>query len=46
VSGNQSKTDSIQKKEETQGHFQAMWDEWVDAAKDLKEHLYGINSYG
>ena len=21
-----------------------MWDEWGDAAKDLKEHLYGMNA--
>jgi hypothetical protein len=42
VSGTQSTTDSIQKKEETQGHFKAVRDEWGDAAKDLKEHLYGM----
>ena len=42
MSGTQSTTDSIQKKEETQGHFQAMVDEWGDAAKDLKGYLYGM----
>ena len=42
MSGTQSTTDSIQKKEETQGHVQAMWDEWGDAAKDLKEQLYDM----
>ena len=45
MSGTQSTTDSIQKKEETQGHFQAMWDEWGDTAKDLKEHLYDISQF-
>ena len=42
VSGTQSTTDSIQKKEETQGNIQAMVDEWGYAAKDLKGYLYGM----
>ena len=42
MSGTQSTTDSIQKKEETQGNIQAMVDEWGYAAKDLKGYLYGM----
>jgi hypothetical protein len=41
----QHTTDSIQKKGETQVHFQAMWDEWGDTAKEVKEHLYDISHF-